>query len=115
MIALGRPLCLRKRIARENSVFAIEVHFDDFVDHVLRVRQMLQYESKQFSLQHGQYLRDNDHQARMHLFFGVQLPEVAGIVRYERKILFDDPRHQVPVGFAAQPQPVHMKQSWPCA
>lgn len=52
---------LRKRIARENSVSAIEGHFDDFVDHVLRVRQILQYESKQFSLQHGQYLRDNDH------------------------------------------------------
>lgn len=40
---------------------------------------------------------------------GVELPEVAGIIRHEGEILLDDPRHQVPVGFAAQSQPVHME------
>lgn len=106
---LGKALCLRKRIARENSVFAIEGHFDDFVDHILRVRQILQYEGKQVSLQHRQHLRDDNHQTRMQLFLGVELPEVAGIVRNEGEILLDDPRYQVPVGFAAQSQPVHME------
>lgn len=109
MISLGRPLCLRKRIARENSVLAIEDHFDDFVDHSLLSRQILQYEGKQFSLLRGKHLRDNDHQARMQFLFRVQLPEVASIVRYEGKILLDDPRHQIPVCFAAQSQPVHME------
>ncbi len=61
MIPSGRPLCLRKRIARENGVFAIEGHFDDFVDHILRSCQILQYEGKQFSLLRGKHLRDNDH------------------------------------------------------
>lgn len=64
---------------------------------------------KQFSLLRGKHLRDNDHQARMQFLFRVQLPEVAGVVRHEREILLDDPRHQIPVGFAAQSQPVHMK------
>lgn len=50
-----------------------------------------------------------DHQARMQFLFRVQLPEVAGIVGYERKILLDDPRHQIPVGFAAQFELIHME------
>ncbi|ARO32457.1 hypothetical protein NXC14_PA00177 (plasmid) [Rhizobium sp. NXC14] len=43
--------------------------------------------------------------------FRVQLPEVAGIVRYERKIRLGDPRHQVSIGLAAQSQPIYMETS----
>lgn len=109
MISVGRPLCLRKRIARENRVLSLEGHFDDLVDHILHACQILHYDGKQFSLQRRKHLRDDDHQARMQFLFCVQLPEISGIVRYERKIFLDDPRHQIPVGFAAQSQPIHME------
>lgn len=45
----------------------------------------------------------------MQFLFCIELPEVASIVRYEREILLDDPRHQIPIGCAAQTQPVHVE------
>ena len=37
-----------------------------------------------------------------------KLPEVAAFVRHEDEIPLDDPRHQMPVGFAAKPEPIHI-------
>lgn len=43
-----------------------------------------------------------------------KLPEVAAFVRHEDEIPLDDPRHQIPVGFAAKPEPIHIGNNPGC-
>lgn len=46
-------------------------------------------------------LRDDDDQAGVNRFFGIELPEVLSVVGDEGEILIDNEGHEVPVGFAA--------------
>jgi hypothetical protein len=50
-----------------------------------------------------QNLRDDDDEARMQLFLCLELSEVAGIVRDEGEVAFDDAWHESTVGLTAQP------------
>ncbi|GLR57514.1 hypothetical protein GCM10007919_22390 [Rhizobium indigoferae] len=68
-----------------------------------------QNEREQFPLLHRQNLRHDDHQASMQILSRMEFPEVAGIVRHEGKIFRDDPRHQIPIGLAAQAQPIDVE------
>lgn len=96
-------------------MFAIEGHFDDFVDHILRVRQILQYEGKQLSLLSGKHLRDNDQQARMQLFFGVKIEKARTlfVTNVKSSSMIRGIRSQSVSPLS--PSQFTWKQSWPCA
>lgn len=98
----------RQHVAIKDDIVAIKTDFDDFVHQFLTL-QFLKDERKQFALKLRQNLRQDDNQACMQILPGIELSEVAGIVGHERKIIGDDPWHQIPIGLAAQAKPVHMR------
>ncbi|TCU33612.1 hypothetical protein EV129_115117 [Rhizobium azibense] len=104
-----KRLSFRKRIPRENRpLISVDGHLDDLVDQ-LRLYQFLKNEIKQLPLQRRQDLRDDDHKARMQFFLRIEFSKVAGVVRDEGEISLDYSRHEIPIGFAAQSQPIDVE------
>lgn len=96
-------------IPRQQDLVLFESDLNYFVHQVRRIGKFLQNEREQLPLLSRQNLRNDNYQSRMQSLSRIQFPKVTGIVRHEGKVFRDDPRHQIPIGLAAQAQPVDVK------
>lgn len=88
---------------------AVDRYFDHLVHELAVVTKFVENNSEELTLQSMKHLRNDDDEAGVQFLSRIEFPKVASVVGYERKILVDDPGHQVPIGLAAQAQPIDMK------
>lgn len=96
----------RQIVSCDDGDAVLDLYFNNLIYEKLFRSKVCEKTIQELPLFVGGNLRDNDDQPGVNRFSGIKFSEVLGIVCNKGEIPIDDVRHQAPVRFAAQPDPV---------
>jgi hypothetical protein len=96
-----------KLVAGYHSRSFVQLNLDNLVHGFLKTN-LIKYRVEQRPLSIRDDLGNNDDQAGVQFLPAIKLSKIPGIVGDEGEVFSHDAQHQVPVGLAAQPDPIHM-------
>lgn len=106
-----RALCLvgiRQAVSFDHCLAILYPDFDRLVDGIASFAEFIENDLQQFPLLGRRHLRDDDDETSVKRLLRIEPAKVRSIVGDEREIIADDAGHQVPIGLAAESEPVYV-------